>query len=476
MQQVQKQSQSMVLAPQLQHSLKILQAPALELRSAILEELQTNPTLEELPMESVSLDDPGEPTEDGPEGELDFERDNFADLAALNEEWREQYADEAAARTPSTEEEERRRHFFESFVGESSLQEHLLAQADLTELGETERTALEYLLGSLDRDGFLTDTPENLALLAGVPLAALQRARQLLLGFDPIGVGAVDRRESLLVQLEAKGKGDTVAARLLREAYDPLLRRRLPEVARRCGVDTRQVRRALEEIATLDPAPGRRFAEDTNRVVVPDVRVYRDEDGGWQVVLNSDSIPRLRLSRTYKDLIATGQLPAAEREYLREKMRSGRFLMNSIEQRQQTVERIVRELLVLQEDFFVEGVARLRPLTMNRVAERIGVHETTVSRAIANKYIETPHGVFPLKYFFTAGYTTQSGEEVSSRGVKEVIQQIIDQEDPTKPHSDQTVVRLLAERGFPVARRTVAKYRDELGILPTHLRRTYSAR
>ena len=476
MQQVQKQGQAMVMAPQLQHSLKILQAPALELRSAILEELQMNPTLEELPMESVSLDDPGEATEEGPEGELDFERDNFADLAALNEEWREQYADEAAARTPSSEEEERRRHFFESFVGESSLQEHLLAQADFGELAAAERTALEYLLGSLDRDGFLTDTPENLALLAGVPLAALQRARQLLLSFDPIGVGAVDRRESLLVQLEAKGQGDTVAARLLREAYEPLLRRRLPEVARQCGVDTRQVRRALEEIATLDPAPGRRFAEDTNRVVVPDVRVYADEDGAWQVVLNSDSIPRLRLSRTYKDLIAAGQLPASEREYLREKMRSGRFLMNSIEQRQQTVERIVRELLALQEDFFAEGVARLRPLTMNQVAERIGVHETTVSRAIANKYIETPHGVFPLKYFFTAGYTTESGEEVSSRGVKEVIQQIIDQEDPAKPHSDQTVVRLLAEKGYPVARRTVAKYRDELGILPTHLRRTYPSR
>jgi RNA polymerase sigma-54 factor len=172
-------------------------------------------------------------------------------------------------------------------------------------------------------------------------------------------------------------------------------------------------------------------------------------------------------------MIAQGKLPRNEKEYLREKIRSGRFLMNSIEQRQQTVERIARQLLDLQKPFFEEGVSKLRPLTMNQVAEIIGVHETTVSRAIANKYIDTPHGIFELKYFFTAGYLTEDGQSVSNRSIKDTIQQIVDAEDSAKPFSDQAIVDILKEKGFKIARRTVAKYRDELGILPTNLRRAY---
>ncbi len=475
-QQLQKQTQSLVLAPQLRQSLKILQAPAMELRSSILEELQANPTLEELPMDGISLDDNG-PGDDGnevePNGEMDFEKEDYELLNRMDEDWREGLGSDYAVRTPSSDEEERRKHFFDSFVGEISLQEHLLSQADLADMDALDRKALEYLIGSLDRDGFLNDEVENIALLGDLPLNKVQKARELLLSFDPVGIGATDRRECLLVQLELSGKEKSLAARILREEYTLLIRRRVPELARKLGVESDTIHRALEEIATLDPAPGRRFAEDTNRVVVPDVKIFQDEEGEWHIVLNNDYIPRLRISRVYKEMIAQGKLPRQEKEYLREKIRSGRFLMNSIEQRQQTVERIAWQLLELQKPFFEEGVSKLRPLTMSQMAEIIGVHETTVSRAIANKYVDTPHGIFELKYFFTAGYISQDGQSVSNRSIKDTIQQIVEGEDSSKPFSDQAIVEILKEKGFKIARRTVAKYRDELGILPTNLRREY---
>jgi len=473
-QQLQKQSQSLVLAPQLRQSLKILQAPAMELRSSILEELQANPTLEELPMDGISLDDNG-PAEEStePEPEMDFDKEDYELIDRMNEDWRENLGNDYAVRTPSSEEEERRKHFFDSFVGEESLQQHLLSQADLSEMDRLDRKAFEYLIGSLDGDGFLNEEIENIALLGDLPLSKVQKARSMLLSFDPIGIGATDRQECLLVQLEFSGKEKSLAARIIQEAYPLLLRRRIPELGRKFGVDTDTVHRALGEIANLDPSPGRRFAEDTNRVVVADVKVFQDDEGEWKIILNSDYIPRLKISSIYKELIAQGKLPRKEKEYIREKMRSGRFLMNSIEQRQQTVERIAWQLLDLQKPFFEEGVAKLRPLTMSQVAEIIGVHETTVSRAIANKYIDTPHGIFEIKYFFTAGYLTEDGQSVSNRSIKDTIQQIVENEDRSKPLSDQAIVELLKKKGFKIARRTVAKYRDELGILPTNLRRAY---
>ncbi|MEM9227079.1 MAG: RNA polymerase sigma-54 factor, partial [Verrucomicrobiota bacterium] len=207
-------------------------------------------------------------------------------------------------------------------------------------------------------------------------------------------------------------------------------------------------------------------------IIAPVVRldIYYEE---WVINLNIVYIQRLRISNAYKEMIARGILNPKDKEYLREKIRSGKFLINSIEQRQQTIERITREILTFQHDFFEEGVSKLRPLTMSQVADVVGVHETTVSRAIANKFIETPHGVFEFKYFFTPGYQGQDGEAVSNKSVKDQIAQIIEGEDPAKPYSDQGIVGLLAEKDIKIARRTVAKYREELGILPTNLRRRY---
>lgn len=474
-QQVQKQTQSLVLAPQLRQSLKILQAPAMELRTAILEELQINPSLEELPMEGISLDEnmASSETADSDDHELDFNDDDFAVLNRMKEDWQEYYQEESGARNFSKEDEEKRKHFFDSFVSETSLQEHLLNQADLADLDRLERQAMEYIVGSLDRDGFLTEDLPNISLITHLPLQKLQSAQALLQTFDPVGVGSNDRRDCLLFQLDLKGKADSLASRIIRDEYQLLLRRRIPELARKFSVDVDSIQRALEEIAILDPAPGKKFAEDNNRVIVPDVKVFRNDDGEWDVVLNNDYIPRLRINKVYKDWISSGKLPSKEKEYLREKIRSGRFLMNSIEQRQQTIERITREIIALQKDFFEEGVSKMKPLTMSKVADIIGVHETTVSRAIANKYMDTPHGIFEFKYFFTAGYKNSGGEEVSNRSIKESIQQIVDGEDQSSPLSDQKIVQILSKKGFTIARRTVAKYREELGILPTNLRRQY---
>ena len=476
----QRQNQSLVLAPQLRHSLKILQVAALDLRSVIQEELQSNPTLEELPMEGVSLDqeqkDSANENNESGEGadnreEMDFSKE-YDILTKLDDDWKD-YMSQAGGTQPYTAEDaERRQHFFDSLVTETSLQEHLLRQAELADTPDPVMKAMSYLVGSIDDRGFLTQSASDVALQAGMALDVVQEAVRQLKTFEPAGIGAASLGECLLLQLQAKNRGDSLAARIIKDHFALLTRRRIPEIARKLGVHTDDVQESIEEIGALDPAPGRRFAEDSNRVVVPDVTVEKD-DNEWKIHLNSDYIPRLRISSTYKDLIAKGSLSKGERDYLRERIRSGKFLINSIEQRQQTIERITREIIKVQGDFFDEGVSKLRPLTMTQIADVVGVHETTVSRAIANKYIKTPHGVFDFKFFFTPGYQNDSGASVSNTSVKEMINDLISVEDRSHPLSDQEIVVKLQEKGINIARRTVAKYREELGLLPSNLRREY---
>ncbi len=484
----QRQAQTQVLAPQLRQSLKILQVAALDLRSVIQEELQSNPALEELPMEGVSLDeakdapDSGEGDAVGPDGEvavgapsdeadspesLDFAKE-FEILGKLERDVR----DDGPSRTYTAEDAERRQHFLDSLTTETSLQEHLLMQAEMAELTPQALEAMRHLVSSLDERGFLTQTPADIALQTGLPLSAVQEAVAALKAFEPPGIGSQTLPECLLAQLSANGRAASLCARIIRDHFEALTRRRIPELARKLAVPADDIQAAIEEIGRLDPAPARRFAADTNRVIVPDVTV--DKDGGeWKIHLNSDYIPRLRISSTYREMIARGSLSKQERDYLRERIRSGKFLIDSIEQRQRTIERITREIIRAQEDFFERGVSQLKPLTMTRIADIVGVHETTVSRAIANKYIRTPHGVFEMKYFFTPGYQSDAGASVSNTSVKEMIADLIAAEDRASPLSDQVIVAKLLEKGITIARRTVAKYREELGLLPSNLRRDY---
>jgi len=482
--QVQKLSQSQVLAPQLRQSLKILQVPAIELRNAILEELQANPTLEELGSEDISveeqtyeptlLDEEGKPEFEQPESaqKLDFS-DQFEILKKMGDDFTDLMYQEAGESNYTNEDAQRRQHFFDSLTGSTSMQEELLDQAHQQEENPHVLTAFEYLIGNLDERGFLTTTASETALVSNIPLLAAQNAVRLLQSLEPVGIGAYSIQECLLIQLRAKQKHGSLAALIIDECWDLLLRRRIPEIARKLSASTEEVAQSIAEIARLDPAPGRKFAEDNNSVVQPDVTVYQDEYDEWQIELNNDYIPRLRISNTYKEILAKGQVTGKDREYLQEKFRSGRFLISSIEQRQQTIERITRQIIKFQKGFFEEGSSALKPLTMNQIAEEVGVHETTVSRAIANKYMRTPHGTFDMKYFFTSGYQSDDGQSRSNTSVKERIAEIISEEPAQKPYSDQRVVQILETEGVKIARRTVAKYRDELNILPTNLRRQY---
>ncbi len=448
----------------------------MELRTSILEELQANPLLEELPIDGISIEEQRESineNERDADTELDFNAEDYSVLERMSEDMREQFSQENSGKSYTSEDEERREHFMNSLTESVSLQQHLIEQAEMTDCSDQERDALLYLIGSLDDHGYLTETVSNIALTSRIPYGVVQKASQTLKTFDPAGIGTKDLQDCLVTQLELKGRGTSLAARILRDHFQLLVRRRIPDISRKTGTTTDDVQDAIIEIGTLEPAPGKRFAPDSNTVIEPDVTVYKDEYDEWRIELNNDYIPRLRISNTYKELLARGTLNKQEKDFMLERMRSGKFLINSIEQRQQTIERITREILQFQSEFFDEGVSKLRPLTMNTIAQNVGVHETTVSRAIANKYIRTPHGVFPFKYFFTPGFTSANGESVSNKTIKDMISHIIEQENPAKPHSDQNIVNLLKEKEIKIARRTVAKYREELGILPTNLRRRY---
>ncbi len=507
--QVQKQTQSLVLAPQLRQSLKILQVPALELRSAILEELQTNPLLEEVGSNDESLD--GEELELSPDETPDDQDDEFADspsenddsaenvsdsdedwddpvedlmdldfsdefsvLQEMQEDLREHYEREyeGEAQLGNSEAEEKRKFFFDSLVAETSLQEHLLDQLKMADTTEGQAKACEYLIGSLDENGFLTTPLSEIGLLSELPLRDLQEGLAILQSFDPVGIASKDLQDCLLKQMEARGWETTLAYRIVAEQFPLLVRRRVPELSRKFSHTTEAIHDALKKISELDPAPGKRFSEDSNQAVAADAEVEK-VGKEWVIHLNNDYVPRLRLNKTYKELITKGTLSTKEKEYVRNQMRAGKFLINSIEQRQNTIERITRKILEKQEDFFLHGSSKLHPMTMAQVAEEIEVHETTVSRATANKYLRTPHGLFPFKYFFTPGYSGKDGDAVSNTSVKEIIGSIIEQEDSKKPLSDRAIVGMLAERDIKLARRTVAKYREELGIAPTNLRRQY---
>lgn len=504
--QLQKQTQNLVLAPQLRQSLKILQVPALELRSAILEELQTNPLLEEYGTNDESLDaeveelsseenesaeidefqeevQKKEPETDEQSdleskdsddiNDLDFS-DQFSILKEMEEDLRDHYENEygGEAKLGNSDAEEKRKYFFDSLVSETSLQEHLLEQLKLIETTEGQKQACEYLIGSLDENGFMTGVLSDIGLLSGIALEDLQMGLEILQSFDPIGIASISLQNCLIMQMNSRGWQDTISYKIVQDYFPLLVRRRVPELSRKLSEPTEVIHSALEKIAELDPAPGRRFSEDSNQSVSPDATVEKVGEE-WNISLNNDYIPRLKINKTYKELISKGTLSSKEKEYVRNQMRAGKFLINSIDQRQNTIERITRKILDRQSDFFDEGVSKLRPMTMAEVADSIEVHETTVSRAIANKFLKTPHGTFPFKYFFTPGYSGKDGDTVSNTSVKEIISSIIEQEDSSKPLSDRKIVDLLAEKDINLARRTVAKYREELGISPTNLRRRY---
>lgn len=476
LQQVQKQAQTLVIGPQLQNSLKILQAPAIELRASILQELQANPLLEELSINGASINEYDESinaNDLNQDEEMKFDPDDFSTLERISDDMREHYALENTGQSYTPEDAKRREYLMNSHTKGVTLQQHLVEQVKLVECSEREHQALLYLIGALDDRGFLTETASGIAATSQIPLNVVEKAINILRSFDPPGVGAQNLQDCLSLQLELRGLSDSLAARILRDHFELLLRRQVPKLTRELNIRAERIQQAIEKIATLDPAPGRRFSSDANTIIEPDVTVYKDEYGKWQIELNNEYIPRLKINNTYKNLLAKGTLSKKEREFMIEQMRSGKFLINSIEQRQQTIRRITEEILKYQNDFFEGGIKQLRPMKMRDIARAIDVHETTVSRAIANKYMRTPHGLFEFKSFFSSGYTLDHGESLSYKAIKDAIKEIIAEENTDNPYSDQAIVDILSKRNIKIARRTVAKYREELGIQSAHLRRNY---
>jgi len=461
--QFQNLTMQQVLAPQLQQSLQILQAPTLELKNIVQQELQTNPVLEE----EIGAFESEERTKDDREFEEEFER-----LARLDEEWRDYMAQNVSYSSRNPEDEERRQFFFDSIASQETLQQHLLEQLNTAEVSKSQREAAELIVGNIDELGFLQSSLEEMAQNTTHSVQELQRMLDLVQTFHPVGVGARDLKDCLLIQLRRLGKQDSLEYHIVNEFLEDLGRRRFPEVARRLGVSVEQVQRAANFISTLDPKPGQIFSPDPNSYVLPDVSVDKIDDG-YSVTLNGDQIPHLRISKTYKDLMTQGTNGADVRDYIREKIRSGKFLIKSIHQRQQTILNIATEIVKRQHEFLESGTAFLKPMTMVQIAEAVGVHETTVSRAISGKYMATPQGVFEMKYFFTPGYQTADGAALSNTSVKEAIADLVRSEQARNPLSDKEIVEILSDRGIPIARRTVAKYRAELNILPSNLRKQY---
>ncbi|MEY4386179.1 MAG: hypothetical protein RLY20_1462 [Verrucomicrobiota bacterium] len=487
-------TQSLVLAPQLQQSLALLQAPTLELKALVEQELQQNPVLEEIAAtdmdmserredgETVSdLSDPTEPpadvtfdpaTEKPAQDDEAFQQE-FEHLAQLDQEWRDHYAQSKGPAKASAEDEERRQFMFDSLVASTSLQEKLIEQVRDSELKEELWQVAELIIGNIDDYGYLKTSVDEMASSTGLAPEKIIETLKVIQSFDPAGVGARDLRECLMLQLERNDETDTLEYTIIRDHMEALGRRRIPDIARGTDESVEEVQDAIARIARLEPRPGRAFLADNDQFVVPEVFVVRSDDD-YLVTTNNDHIPHLRISNTYKDLISGGDKNTEVRNYIREKIRAGKFLIKSLHQRQSTITNIAKEIVKRQREFMDKGVAFLKPMTMVQVAEVVGVHETTVSRAVSGKYIETPQGIFEMKYFFTAGITTSTGEgTMSNTSVKDMISEIFKAEDPKKPLSDQEVVKMLGDKGIVIARRTVAKYRTELNILPSNLRKVY---
>jgi len=492
----QKLALQQVLAPQLQQSLALLQAPTLELKSLIEQELQQNPVLEEVqtletPSQSFSLNqedndipplDPTEPPSDiiyDPADDKDNNRpvDDFQSelekLMQLDQEWRE-YFNEANAPIRSHEDtEEKRQYMFESLTTTPSLQDILLEQVKLSELDNDQKRIAELIIGNIDERGYLHASVHELAFSTNVPADQIETVLKVIQTFNPPGVAARDLRECLMLQLERIGKEDSLEYKIVKDHIEALGKKKYPEIAKAINVSIQEIQKAAERISALEPFPGRAFYPDDHLYVVPEVIVEKVGDS-YTVTLNNEYLPHIRISNTYKDYLSKADCPQDVKDYIREKIRSGKFFIRSIYQRQETILKISQEIVKRQTEFLDKGIRFLKPMTMLQVAEAVGVHETTVSRAVSGKYMQTPQGVYEMKFFFSSGVKTINGSDMSNEGVKNLVAEIIKKENPKKPYSDEEIVKLLREQGINIARRTVAKYRTELNILPSNLRKIYT--
>lgn len=461
---VQQQRMEQSLTPQMLQSLKILQAPILDLQQMVREEMDQNPTLEREAPEVEQSTDFDEAARD----EMREERE-IGELTELAE-WDRDFRQNREVRS-SQADDEKYQFMMDSISGSLTLQEHLMEQLSLAGLSDRERGIAEVLIGSIDDDGYLQlDLDGIIGATPEFPEELFERIIEVIQGFEPIGVGARSLGECLLLQLRHQGKGKSLEAALVEKHLDKLGAHQYEQIAAAMHLPLEKIKELSENIAKLDPKPGRNFTGEQTEYVIPEISVEK-RDGIWTVTQNKSPYPRLFISSRYLQLLKDKTTAAETRKYIREKIAKSKFFIRSIDQRQDTIYRIACEIVRVQEGFLENGIAGLKPLTMRQVAEILEVHETTISRACNGKYMATPQGVLEFKYFFTTGVAQADGSVISNAAIKSALADIVRNEDKRKPLSDQKIGDQLAEQGIHIARRTVAKYREQLKILPARLRR-----
>ena len=478
-----KLQQSLVMTPQLQQAIRLLQLNRMELLDAINAELEQNPALEEEIREDPSAlaqealvtgQDPQETTERveaDRQKEVSGSEDNAMDIDW--QQWLEQYSASApiggGIRRDSPEDVP---NLEQTVSTEETLYEHLVWQLNLAQVVDSDRRIALEIIGALNENGFLVGArpTEDIAIRLGVSVDHVERVLGLVQEFEPHGIAARDITECLSIQLRVQGNKNKLAEKLVTQYLAELEKRNYQAIAKNEEVEMEEVAEALKIIQRLDPRPARNFGGESSIYITPDIYVYKIGDE-FVIVQNEDGMPMLRVSKYYRAALSDGMKsdPSAK-TYVQEKLRSAQWLIRSIHQRQRTIYKVMESILKFQRDFFEKGIEHLKPLILRDVAEDIGMHESTISRVTTNKYVHTPQGIFELKYFFNSSITGGDGD-VASTSVKHRIKQLIETEDAKRPFSDQALVELLKKENIKIARRTVAKYREGMGILSSSKRR-----
>ncbi|MDQ7007715.1 MAG: RNA polymerase factor sigma-54 [Acidobacteriota bacterium] len=475
--------QKLIITPQLQQAIRLLQLSKLDLQEEISQELVENPALEEA---GTTTEMPGTPSEapaqessdtrevtTGTEGDRkddDFDyasyfRDLEDSYRPTSGTWEHRSADEL----PTME---------KVLSSQGQLSDHLLWQLEMNFSGRRERMIGEAIIGNLDEKGYLEASIEELAGMAPEGQTwepeVVEEVRRRVQAFDPVGVASYDLRECLMVQLEVTGLADTLAARIVRDHMDLLERKRLSELEKVLEVDPEELDAIVEVIRQLDPRPGEKYNPQATTYITPDVYVIKDGDD-YRVLLNEDGLPRLRISPAYRKLLSQAKSETSDattNSFVREKVKAAFRLIRSLEERQRTIYKVAESIVKFQRGFLDKGLDHIRPLVLRDVAEDIGMHESTVSRVVNHKYMHTPRGLFEMRFFFHSGLASHGGDAISSLTVKEKIKRLVAGEDPKRPLSDQAIAEALRTEGLKIARRTVAKYREELRIPSSTQRRS----
>ncbi len=451
-----EQSQKLIMTPELRQAIQLLQYNSMELNEYLNKEIQENPLLE---MEPVKVD------------LEDVSKDTSKDQEIDWKEYLEKYDDYSYRPQVDKNQNEYNMESFTSY--DLTLREHLISQLTLVKLTAKEYKIGEYIIHSLNENGYLNMPVEEIALHLKVSVDEVDNVLKVVQTFEPSGVGARSLAECLLIQVDAKNIKGVLIKKIINEYLSDLGHNRLSKIAKEENIDLLKVQRACDFIRTLEPKPGRSFSGNYDEVkyIVPDASI-QFIDGEYVILINEVTGPKLNINNFYRNLIKEGGDKETS-EYLSNKLNSAMWIIKSIEQRRQTIYKVIESILKFQLEFFKKGDQRLVPLTLKDVADDIDMHESTISRATNGKYVQTPRGLFELKYFFTTGLSSSTGDDISSTSIKSIIKDIIDSEDSKKPYSDQKIADILKSKGNSISRRTVAKYRDELEIPSSTMRRRY---